>query len=153
MTTPKKEQSKTPKKKAPVKRKKKELTLEQKAEAYTKQALKLIEEKALVFIEDVVAFMPISKRTFYYYGLHELQDIREAIDNNKICTKHNMRQDWLQSDSAPLQLGLYKLLGTRDERLALSNSVENTIVQNITVSDMSAEDIEKKKKELLGKFK
>jgi hypothetical protein len=152
MTNPKKEQSKTPKKKAPVKRKKKELTFEEKTEEYKAQALKLIEEKALVFLEDVVAFMPICKKTFYNYGLHDLHEIREAIDNNKVCTKHNMRQDWLQSDSAPLQLGLYKLLGTREERLALSNSVENTIVQNITVSDMSAEEIEKKRAELLEKI-
>ena len=151
MTSPKKEASKTAKKK-PATRKKKELTMDQKTEAYTKQALKLIEEEKLVFIEDVVAFMPITRGTFYNHGLHNLDSIREAIDNNKIRTKHNMRQDWLQADSAPLQLGLYKLLGTRDERLALSNSVENNIVQNITVSDMSTEDIEKKKAELREKL-
>ena len=116
------------------------------------EALEAIEKYRLFFIEDVVVYVSCSRATFYNHGLDKLDTIREAIDNNKIRTKHNMRQDWLQADSAPLQLGLYKLLGTRDERLALSNSVENNIVQNITVSDMSTEDIEKKKAELREKL-
>jgi hypothetical protein len=47
-----------------------------------KQALEAIKEHGLVFIEEIVAFLPCSKPTFYEHGLNELDSIVQAIGLN-----------------------------------------------------------------------
>ena len=52
-----------------------------------KQAIEAIKDNTIYFIEDVVAFLPISKSTFYDYfpiDSNELNDIRELLEQNKI---------------------------------------------------------------------
>ena len=51
------------------------------------QAIEAINKNNLFFIEDVVAFLPISKSTFYDYfpiDSNELNDIKELLEQNKI---------------------------------------------------------------------
>lgn len=95
--------------------------------AYDKQeleekAIKAIEENELVFIEDVISFMPCGRSTFYNYELDELEDIKERLEKNKINLKRTLRNKWLMSDSPVLQIALYKLLGSDEERKKLSNN-------------------------------
>ena len=45
----------------------------------------------ILFITDLVAFLPISRATFYNYGLDKLDILKEAIDNNRIRTKQALR--------------------------------------------------------------
>lgn len=90
-----------------------------------KKALEVIEKEKCQFIEDVVTFMPCSKDTFYKYlpiGSDELDEVKEKIAENRIKIKHTLRKKWLDSDNASLQMGLYKLIGTEEERRALSQS-------------------------------
>lgn len=86
-------------------------------------AKKAIEDNSLYFIEDVVAFLPIVKRTFYDYfpiESHEMHDIKELLDNNKIATKVKLRKKLGEGDKAAEILALYKLIATDEERKALS---------------------------------
>lgn len=80
-----------------------------------KQALAAIKEHNLFFIEDVVAYLPCGKKTFYNKELHELPTIKEALAQNRIRTKNGLRAKWYKDGNATTQIALYKLLGTQDE--------------------------------------
>lgn len=83
----------------------------------------IIEKKQLYFIEDVVANLPCSKTTFYDHfkiDSDELNHIKEKLEENKIKTKERMREKWYNSSNATLQVSLMKLIGTDEERKALS---------------------------------
>jgi len=77
-----------------------------------KQALKLIKEKKLFFIEDVVAFMPCTKGTFYsHFPIDSdlMAEIKEELDRNKVAVKSSLRKKWYESKNATLQIALMKL--------------------------------------------
>lgn len=88
-----------------------------------KQALEAIEKHKLFFIEDVVAFLPCVKSVFYDHFPNESNDrkeIDELLERNRIEVKSSLRSKWYKSEAPALQLGLYKLIATQDERSALS---------------------------------
>lgn len=90
-----------------------------------KQALAAIEKHKLFFIEDVVAFLPCGKTAFYEHFANETNDrkeIDELLERNRIEVKTSMRSKWYKSDAPALQLSLYKIIATQDERNALSMS-------------------------------
>lgn len=82
--------------------------------------LSVIQEKQIVFISDLVAFLPFNRATFYNHGLDKLDTLKEAIEKNKINTKHELRRDWKTNKAPVLQIALYKLLATQEERQALN---------------------------------
>ena len=87
------------------------------------QAKQQVKEHSLYFIEDVVAFLPISKPTFYEFfpvDSNEFNDIKELLENNKISTKVKLRKKLGEGDKASEILALYKLIATDEERKALS---------------------------------
>lgn len=87
------------------------------------KAKQAITDNNLYFIEDVVAFLPIVKVTFYDYfpiDSNEMNDIKELLDNNKVTTKVRLRKKLGEGDKAAEILALYKLIATEDERKALS---------------------------------
>lgn len=89
------------------------------------KALSVIKEHSLYFIEDVVAYLPISKPTFYEYfkvDSDEFNEIKEALDNNRVNTKVKMRKKWEESDNATLQIGLMKLISTDEEAHRLNGT-------------------------------
>ena len=110
-----------------------------------KQALEAIEKHKLFFIEDVVAFLPCVKSVFYNHFPNETNDrkeIDEALNKNRIEVKSSMRSKWYKSQSAALQLALYKIICTPEERKALSmSSIEHTgeggADITFTIKDMS----------------
>ncbi len=88
-----------------------------------KQALKAIKEHGLYFIEDVIAYLPCSKPTFYDHFPNEsdiYKSIVEELEENRIVDKVSMRKKWKDSDNATLQMGLMKLLSSDEERRRLS---------------------------------
>lgn len=100
--------------------------------AYSKKklaetALNAIEENSLVFIEEVVSFLPCSKKTFYNYSLHELPSIKEALEENRVSAKSKLRKRMQNSDSAAAMIAAYKLLGNEDDAARLNGS--NTKVE------------------------
>ena len=81
-----------------------------------KKALEAIEEHGLFFIEDVVAYLPCSKPTFYEHGLNEINELKEALERNKVVKKVALRKNWDDPKAAPvLQLALYRLICDKDE--------------------------------------
>lgn len=91
-----------------------------KKEELLSKAISVTKEKNLFFIEDIVAFLPCSKRTFYEHKLHESQELKEVLENNKITVKTSLRKKWRESDNATLQMALYKLIASTNERKCLS---------------------------------
>jgi hypothetical protein len=94
------------------------------------QAKEVIIKNNLIFIEDIVAFLPIAKKTFYEYfpiDSNESNDLKGLLDTNKVTLKVSMRSKWYESDSPALQMGLMKLLSNSEELRKLSmthNAVE-----------------------------
>ncbi len=77
----------------------------------------------LIFIEDIIAYLPCSKPTFYEHFPNEsdlYKKLVELLDKNKVELKVSMRSKWYKSNSPALQLGLMKLLGTPEELRKLS---------------------------------
>ena len=82
-----------------------------------------IEKHKLFFIEDVVAFLPCAKPTFYEHfpnESNERKEIDELLERNKVEIKTSMRSKWYKSEAPALQISLYKLICSQDERKAMS---------------------------------
>lgn len=100
-----------------------------------KKALKVIKEKKLIFIEEVAVCIGINKTTFYAHRLNENDELKEAIEQNKIDIKTKIRTKWEESDNPTSQAMIYKLAGTQHERDILTNSkVEVSGGLNIVVN-------------------
>lgn len=94
------------------------------------QALADAETYHFFFIDDLVAWLGISRTTFYNFFPPEsdkLNKIKERLEKNKISTKHQIRQRWSNSNNPSEQIALYKLLATPEERKMLAaNYIELT---------------------------
>ena len=86
------------------------------------QAIDAIQENELIFIEEIFAFVPYSKATFYAKKLDESDTIKKALNDVKISTKSHLRKTWRKSDNPSLQIALYKLIGTDEETEKLNGS-------------------------------
>lgn len=88
-----------------------------------KQAKTAIEKKNLFFIEDIVAFIPCNKDTFYRFfptNSDEYDTLKEALEQNKIRTKSSIRAKLYAGSRANELIALYKLICTDEERKSLS---------------------------------
>jgi len=93
-------------------------------EELEQKALKAIEDKKLFFIEDIVANLPCSKDTFYKHFPVEsdgYKRISEALERVKSDIKVSMRSKWYTSKAPALQISLYKLIASTEERRALNS--------------------------------
>lgn len=94
------------------------------------QAQTAITENNLFFIEDIVAFIPCSKPTFYEYfpiDSNELNNLKGLLEKNKIRTKSAIRAKLYKSPKASELLALYRLICTPEERKMLNqNYIELT---------------------------
>ncbi len=88
-------------------------------------SLEAIEKYELLFIEDVIAFLPVGKTTFYQYKMNETNSIKEAIHKVKIEAKAFLRKRWKTEDAPATQIALYKILANDEERDALNNNKES----------------------------
>lgn len=86
------------------------------------ECLSLISDYKLLFINDLIALLPFSKSTFYVYELDKSDLIKEAFENNRSMIKQKLRAKWYESSTPTLQIALYKILATPEERKAMSTS-------------------------------
>lgn len=89
------------------------------------QAKEAIEKNNLFFIEDIVAFIPCSKQTFYDYfpvDSDEMDTLKEMLEQNKIKTKSGIRAKLWKSEKAAELLALYRLIATPEEHQKLNQS-------------------------------
>jgi hypothetical protein len=94
------------------------------------QAKEAIVKHKLFFIDDIVAFLPISRSTFFEWELDKSDELKELLNLNRTELKVSMRSKWYKSNAPALQMALMKLIATPDELKKLSMSYTE---QNITV--------------------
>ncbi len=111
------------------------------------QSKEAIEKNNLFFIEDIVAWLPCSKATFYEYfplDSDELNELKGMLERNKIRTKSSIRAKLFRSEKAGELLALYRLICTPEERRMLNQQyIEmNTNDKGFTVNfiDKSKDD-------------
>lgn len=86
------------------------------------QAKEVTTKHKLFFIEDIVAFLPIAKKTFYEYfplDSNESNELKAILETNRIQLKVSMRSKWHKSNAPALQMALYKLIASPEEHKAL----------------------------------
>ncbi|MEI8087164.1 MAG: hypothetical protein WCG93_13220 [Paludibacter sp.] len=85
-----------------------------------KASLEAIETYRLMFLEDVFAYVPFGRATFFIRKLHEDEDIKEAINKSRIITRTGLRKKWYDTFNPTTQIALYRLICTKEERENLS---------------------------------
>ena len=118
------------------------------------QAKQVISEHNLFFIEDIVAWLPCDKTTFYRFfpiDCNEYNTLKRMLDANKIKTKSGIRAKLYKEKGTSL-IALYKMICTDDERRALSltyqeNKQEITGQMVIVTADEMEKDALKKMKD------
>ena len=107
------------------------------------QAKEMIIKHKLFFVEDIVAFLPISKPTFYEFfpiDSNEFNDLKELLETNRTELKVSMRSKWYKSNAPALQMALMKLICTDEERKKLamqySENLSNHTIENFNIKDI-----------------
>mgnify|MGYP001286558220 CR=1 FL=1 len=87
------------------------------------QAKEVIVKHKLFFVEDIVAFLPCAKPTFYDYfkvDSNEFNELKDLLETNRVTLKVSMRSKWYTSNAPALQMALMKLIATPEELKKLS---------------------------------
>ena len=87
------------------------------------QAKEVIVKHKLFFVDDIVAFLPCSKQTFYdFYPVNsdQLDELKGLLEVNRTTLKVSMRSKWYTSNAPALQMALMKLIATPEELRKLS---------------------------------
>lgn len=98
-----------------------------KKEIFETAKKKTVEHK-LFFVEDIVAFLPCSKPTFYDFfppDSNELNELKALLEINRTELKVSMRSKWYKSNAPALQMALMKLIASPEElkRLSMNHQV------------------------------
>ena len=86
-------------------------------------AIEQIKKHKLFFIEDIIAFLPCRKSTFYEHFPNDSDYYKrmfEELEQNRTELKVSMRSKWYTSNAPALQMALMKLICTDEERKMLS---------------------------------
>jgi hypothetical protein len=102
------------------------------------QAKEAIDKYKLFFIEDVVAWLPCARSTFWEFfpdKSDEMDTLKDLLEKNKVEVKSALRSKWFKGNNPLTQMALYKLIGTEEEyhRIA-STKTENK--QSIKIEQM-----------------
>jgi hypothetical protein len=84
------------------------------------QAKEAIVKNKLFFIDDIIAYLPIAKSTFYEWKLEQSDELKELLNQNRTELKVSMRSKWYKSNAPALQMALMKLIATPEELKKLS---------------------------------
>jgi len=86
-------------------------------------SLQICKKNNLVFrIDFLCNHLHISKNKFYDYGLNEVQEIRTALDNNRIALKQKKYSQIIKSDNPTNNAMGIRLLGTTEEIQRISTN-------------------------------
>lgn len=101
------------------------------------QAKEVIVKHKLFFVEDIVAFLPCDKTTFYKFfppESNELNELKELLNQNRTELKVSMRSKWYKSNAPALQMALMKLIATPEElkKLSMQYNDHTTAGEKIT---------------------
>lgn len=87
-----------------------------------KQAQDVIREHNLFFIEDIVAWLPCDKTTFYRFfptKCNEYNTLKKLLEDNKVRMKTSIRAKLYKGKGADL-IALYKMICSDEERKAIA---------------------------------
>lgn len=117
-----------------------------KKELYEK-AIKVIENNNLFFFDDVIAFLPCDRATFYRRFPLDSPEHRDMVDKmelNRVKTKSSIRHKLYSMDNPTAQLALYRMLATPEERKAISLTYTDVTTNGkALVKDMPLEELNK----------
>lgn len=112
-------------------------------------AIEQINKNKLFFIEDIIAYLPCRKSTFYEHFPNDSDYYKrmfEKLETNRTELKVSMRSKWYKSNAPALQMALMKLISTPDELRKLSmqfveseNKNTNFDISNIYDKEASEE--------------
>jgi hypothetical protein len=105
-----------------------------KKEDLIKKSLAAIKKHELIFIDEVVSYLPCHLATFYRLKCEECEDIKSALEVNRISTKAKLRKSWKKSDNAALNIALYKLCSTNKELDILTTQKNKTEIKKANES-------------------
>lgn len=86
------------------------------------KGMEAIKKHKLFFIDDIIAFLPCRKSTFYDHFSNKTDYYKrmfEELEKNRTTLKVSMRSQWYKSKSPVLQLALMKMICTDEERKKL----------------------------------
>jgi hypothetical protein len=100
------------------------------------QAKEVTVKHKLFFIEDIVAFLPCGKTTFYEYfapDSNEMNDLKGLLETNRTTLKVSMRSKWYTSNAPALQMALMKLIASPEElrKLSMNHQVTEEVEKPI----------------------
>jgi hypothetical protein len=93
-----------------------------KTDKYKDELLNVIKEKKIAFFDHCFAFTSFSRATAYNNGLDKLDDIRGAIDYNRVKAKNYLLNKWIGSENPTLQLAAFRLLSVSEEHKLLNQT-------------------------------
>jgi hypothetical protein len=110
------------------------------------QAKKVTIENNLFFIDDIIAYLPCSKSSFYEFypdGSDELDKLKELLEVNRTTIKVSLRKKWYDSDNATLQMGLMKLIANPEEhrRLSQTHQEHSGEIKTVNLTDEEVKKI------------
>ena len=113
------------------------------------QAKEMIVKHKLFFVEDIVAFLPCDKTTFYrFFELesNEYNELKGLLETNRTELKVSMRSKWYKSNAPALQMALMKLICSDEERKKLSMTYNDVTtdgekINRVALTEKEVKDI------------
>ena len=93
-----------------------------------RQALEIIDREEITTFNEIHLYMKAHRATLYTHELDKDDDIKKAIEEQKVAIKKKMRRNWRNSDNATLQIAEFKLLSSDDELARLNTQKVNADV-------------------------
>jgi hypothetical protein len=97
-----------------------------------RQALDIIDREEITTFNEIHLYMKAHRATLYTHELDKDDDIKKAIEQQKVAIKKKMRRNWRNSDNATLQIAEFKLLSSDDELSRLNTQKVNAEVAMTT---------------------
>ena len=120
------------------------------------KGMEAIEKHKLFFIEDIIAFLPCRKSTFYEHFSNETDYYKrmfEALEKNRTTLKVSMRSKWYTSNAPALQMALMKLIATPEELKKLSMQfVESDNNTKLNIETVTKEQLKLIDEQLESKY-
>ena len=127
-----------------------------KTEDLFNKAIEQIKKHKLFFIEDIIAFLPCRKSTFYEHFPNDSDYYKrmfEELEQNRTELKVSMRSKWYKSNAPALQMALMKLIATPEELKKLSMQfVESDNNTKLNIETVTKEQLKMIDEQLESKY-
>ena len=95
----------------------------EKQKTYESQLIEFIKKhKFMKWSHIIWKSAPFSKRTAYNYDLHNLQTIKDVMDENCGEAMQYMLQQWIKSDNSTLQIAAMRIVSDTETHQKLNQS-------------------------------